>query len=83
MSTSMTFTMGQIAGDAIQITTEYSTFNSRDGKVPTFRNIPPAQHHLRAGETAVRMTGLADRALQNINLERVPSPPTRDCTAPR
>jgi polygalacturonase len=64
-------TMGRISGDAIQITTEYSAFMSRDGKVPMFRNIHIANITCDQAKTAVRMTGLADRALQNIHLEHV------------
>jgi polygalacturonase len=63
--------MGRILGDAIQVTTEHSSFIARDGRVPTFRNIHIRNVDCQESQTAVRMVGLPDRALSNIYLENV------------
>ena len=61
-------TMGRIAGDAIQITTEHSAFNQPDGTSPTFRNIKIRNVTCQSAETAVRMIGLSDSPLREITL---------------
>jgi polygalacturonase len=63
--------MGQIPGDAIQITTEHSAFVQPDGKSPTFRNIQIRNVTCQSAETAVRMIGLADSPLREISLANV------------
>ena len=64
-------TMGAIAGDAIQLTTEYPTFVLSSGKPPTFRNIHISRVTCRQAKTAVRMVGLTDSVLREITLSDV------------
>ncbi|HRK32475.1 MAG TPA: glycoside hydrolase family 28 protein, partial [Tepidisphaeraceae bacterium] len=63
--------MGVINGDAIHITTEYSTFVSPDGRPPVFRNILIKNITCKQSQAAARMIGLADSALQNVSLEHL------------
>lgn len=64
-------TMGRIAGDAIQLTTEYPLFVAPNGKAPVFRNIELKNITCDHAITAARMVGLRDSALQEITLENV------------
>jgi DNA sulfur modification protein DndE len=63
--------MGRILGDAIQLTTEYASFVSPNGKAPIFRNISLRNITCVKAKAAVRMIGLSDSALRNITLEDV------------
>lgn len=65
------FAMGHIRGDAIHITTEYSSFVSPDGRPPVFRNISIRNITCEQAQAAARMIGLPDSALENITLEKV------------
>jgi polygalacturonase len=64
-------TMGRVTGDAIQMTTEYSTFVSPDGKVPVFRNIHVRGVTCEHARTAARLIGLHDSPLRDVTLEDV------------
>ena len=64
-------TMGRIAGDAIQLTTEYPLFVAPNGKPPVFRNIRLKNVTCASAVTAARMVGLRDSGLQAITLEDV------------
>ncbi|MDW8263476.1 MAG: glycosyl hydrolase family 28 protein [Phycisphaerales bacterium] len=63
--------MDRIDGDAVQITTEFSTFVSPDGRPPTFRHITIRNILCAEAETAVRLVGLPDCALQSICLQNL------------
>lgn len=63
--------LGSIHGDAIQMTTEYSSFVSPDGQPPTFRNICVRNLVCENAESAVRMIGLADSQLTDVCLRNV------------
>lgn len=63
--------MDRIGGDAIQLTTRYPSFANSEGKVPTFRNIRISNVNCQQAQTAVRMIGLPDRAIQNVVLQDV------------
>lgn len=63
--------MGRIDGDAIQITTEYSTFTSPTGRPPTFRNISIRDVACDRARSAARLIGQSDRAIQDLRLERL------------
>lgn len=64
-------TMGRIEGDAIQMTTEYSTFTSPGGRPPTFRDIHIRNVTCDHARTAARLVGQADSAIQHVTLEHV------------
>jgi len=64
-------TMGKIAGEAIQMTTEYPTFARPDGKAPIFRHIHIRNIACQDAKTAVRMIGLPDAPFQDIRLENI------------
>jgi len=65
-------TLGHIGGDAIQLTTEYSTFVSPDGRPPEFRNIQFTNLTCdRADGAAARLVGLHDLPLRQVALENV------------
>jgi polygalacturonase len=64
-------TMGDIPGEAIQLTSEYQSFVRVDGRAPEFRNIKISNVTCRQAKTAVRMIGLHDSALRNVRLENV------------
>lgn len=63
--------MGRINGDAIHITTEYSSFVSPDGRPPVFRDIEIRNVRCNDARIAAHMIGLADSALQNLTLENI------------
>jgi polygalacturonase len=63
--------MGRNIGDAIQLTTDFSTFVSPDGRPPTLRNIHIRNVTCEHAATAVRMIGLPDAHLRDITLENV------------
>ena len=62
-------TMGRIPGEAIQLTTEYPSFALPNGSPPVFRDITIRNVTCQHAGTAVRMSGLPDSALKNIQLE--------------
>jgi polygalacturonase len=62
-------TMGRIAGDAIQLTTEYPSFVSPNGAAPVFRNIRIRNVACEHANTAARMVGLSDSLLRQVTLE--------------
>lgn len=64
-------TMGRIDGDAIQMTTEYSTFTSPEGRPPTYRNIHIRGINCEHARTAARLVGQADCAIQDVTLEHL------------
>jgi polygalacturonase len=64
-------TMGDIPGEAIQLTSEYPSFVRMDGRAPEFRNIKISNVTCARARTAVRMIGLHDSALRNVRLENV------------
>jgi hypothetical protein len=64
-------TMRGNIGDAIQLTTHFSTFVSPDGRPPTLKNIRIRNVTCEHAMTAVRMIGLPDAHLQDITLENV------------
>jgi polygalacturonase len=64
-------TMGDIPGEAIQLTSEYPSFVRMDGRAPEFRNIKISNVTCKRAKTAVRMIGLHDSALRNVRLENV------------
>jgi DNA sulfur modification protein DndE len=64
-------TMGRIPGDAIQLTSEYSSFVRADGQAPVFRNITIRNVTCDRARTAAQILGLADSAIQKLLLQNV------------
>jgi polygalacturonase len=64
-------TMGRIAGDAIELTTEYPLFVAPNGRPPVFRNIQLRNVTCAHAGTAARMVGLRDSALHAITLQDI------------
>jgi polygalacturonase len=66
-----TIVMGNIPGDAIQMTAEGSSSTKSDRKPITFRNIQIRNITCDQADTAVRMVGLADAPLREVVLENL------------
>ena len=63
--------MGRIPGEAIQLTTEYPSFALPNGSPPVFRDITIRDVTCAQAGVAVRMVGLPDSPLRNIDLENL------------
>jgi hypothetical protein len=64
-------TMGNIPGDAIQMTTHETAFMKSDGKSLSLRNIQIRNITCEQANTAVRMIGISDAPFREIMLENL------------